>query len=139
MVEIVNPQDAVRAVDLDLKLSRIRNKWLRVCGPCDAGLPGTCTHPNEDYRTVIADLITDLEKFRGNAQLLSASTMGEAFDRLEELLAVEKRVARLEKALACPECGAQGTAPCVVKGTDVARSRHMSRIVVEEETDAVEG
>lgn len=69
------------------------------------------------------------------AALLSASTMGEAFDRLEELVAAEKRVATLEKALACAECGAQGQESCVVKGTTQVRSRHMSRIIVDEEDE----
>jgi hypothetical protein len=117
----VNPQAAVRAepfaeimekkdgeASIRAWLDGVRDKWLGQCGSCDGGLAMGCTCPSGDPRTVIFEL-WQLAQFQLD------------------------KVARLEKALACPECGAQGTAPCVVKGTTQVRSRHMSRIVVEEE------
>lgn len=47
-----------------LDLVEIINKWLRSCGACDAGLPITCSHPQEDYRPVILELVRELEKTR---------------------------------------------------------------------------
>ena len=32
--------------------------WLQQCGPCDGGLPMTCSHPTSDPRVVIANLVT---------------------------------------------------------------------------------
>lgn len=107
-MEIVNPQDAaagladIRAgmvVDWNARLYRIKMTWLQACGSCDGGLPMTCTCPVEDYRPVMAELVDALEKFRERASLLSASTMGEAFDRLEELVEKEKELARTRAEL----------------------------------------
>lgn len=39
------------------ELAGIEEKWLQQCGPCDGGLPMSCTHPTEDYRPVISDLL----------------------------------------------------------------------------------
>lgn len=50
--------------DLDLDLDAIQAKWLRVCGPCDAGYPTTCSHPDEDYRPVIAELVAEVERLK---------------------------------------------------------------------------
>lgn len=131
MVEIVNPQDAVRVgdgvcttcgtvVDLDqvvLNQEEVRqDKLARVvdgdliaravkasaqCGSCDFGLVefGCSCKDGEDPRAVIVDLVRALEKFGERAQLLSASTMGEAYDRLEELLQAEQSVAVLGRDL----------------------------------------
>jgi hypothetical protein len=49
------------AIDLEV----ITEKWLRVCGQCDAGVIGSpCTHPDEDYRPVIAGLIAEVARLR---------------------------------------------------------------------------
>lgn len=34
------------------------------CGSCDAGLPMSCTHPSEDYRPVLLDLVREVERLR---------------------------------------------------------------------------
>lgn len=47
-----------------IRLAEIRERWLRVCPPCDAGLPGACTHPDADYRPVIADLVDEFAALR---------------------------------------------------------------------------
>lgn len=84
MVEIVNPQDALRERAV---------KATAQCGPCDFGMVEFgCSCSEEDPRAVITDLVRELEKYRTNAALLSASTMGQAYDRLEELLEKEKLV-----------------------------------------------
>jgi hypothetical protein len=51
---------AVTVVDTDA----IREKWLQLCGSCDAGLPMNCTHPDEDYRPVMATLVDEIERLR---------------------------------------------------------------------------
>ena len=48
---------------MGLDLDAIRAKWLQVCGACDAGI-GECSHPDEDYRPVILDLLTSLTEAR---------------------------------------------------------------------------
>lgn len=45
-------------------LEAIKDTWLRVCGPCDAAVATTCTHPDEDYRPVIAALVAEVERLR---------------------------------------------------------------------------
>jgi hypothetical protein len=83
MVEIVNPQD----------LHARATAAMAQCGSCDLGLMlGGCTCSGEDPRHVIVDLVRELEKFQTNAALLSASTLGEAYDRLEQLLAAEREL-----------------------------------------------
>lgn len=47
-----------------LELDAIVDKWLQMCPVCDAGLPGTCTHPNEDYRPMLAELVATLYRHR---------------------------------------------------------------------------
>ena len=46
-----------------IDLQAIKDKWLNVCGACDAGI-GDCTHPNSDYRPVILDLVSEVERLR---------------------------------------------------------------------------
>jgi len=58
MYEAVEPWNLVTAERDDIKA--ITKKWLQVCVPCDAGVSGTCTHPAEDYRPVIAALVEEL-------------------------------------------------------------------------------
>jgi hypothetical protein len=120
MVEIVNPQDAVRVKPFTEILEEqsqdavrawldgVRDKWLGQCGSCDGGLAMDCTCPAEDPRAVIFEL-WQLAQYQLD------------------------KVARLERVLACPECGAQGSAPCVVKGTTKVRSLHMTRTFLKEE------
>lgn len=59
----------------------IAEKWLQQCGPCDAGLPMGCTHPDEDYRPVIAALLDDLA-----AAAVVAEDARAALARVEALL-----------------------------------------------------
>lgn len=48
-----------------MDLEAIREKWLRVCGQCDAGVYGApCTHPSGDYRPVMLELVTEVERLR---------------------------------------------------------------------------
>lgn len=48
-------------VDLDA----IAREWLNQCGPCDYGMPEYgCTHPQGDYRPVIAALVAEVERLR---------------------------------------------------------------------------
>lgn len=42
----------------------IKNKWLLPCGSCDAGLPMRCSHPTEDYRPVILELVNEIAYLR---------------------------------------------------------------------------
>lgn len=50
----------------ELDLEKISNKWLGMCPSCDAGLPGAdCTHPEDDYRPVMLDLVREIERLRG--------------------------------------------------------------------------
>lgn len=53
-----------------IELDEIKDKWLRQCGPCDAGLPAECTHPDEDYRPVILDLVREIERLYGKPPAL---------------------------------------------------------------------
>jgi hypothetical protein len=48
----------------------VAEKWLQQCGPCDIGMPSGCTHPDEDYRPVMAALVEELERTRRGAQTL---------------------------------------------------------------------
>jgi len=38
--------------------------WLAQCGPCDAGLPMSCTCPTGDPRSVIAALVIERDALR---------------------------------------------------------------------------
>jgi hypothetical protein len=49
----------------DEELAAIEARWLQLCGSCDAGLPMACTHPDEDYRPVIAALVAEVRQLRG--------------------------------------------------------------------------
>jgi hypothetical protein len=49
----------------DADTDAIRETWLQVCGPCDAGLPGECSHPDEDYRPTMLALVTEVDRLRG--------------------------------------------------------------------------
>lgn len=50
------------AIDLDA----ITERWLQICGPCDAGLPMGCSHPDADYRPVMAALVEEIERLRAS-------------------------------------------------------------------------
>ena len=87
-----------RVVDGDLIARAV--KASAQCGPHDFGMVEFgCSCSEEDPRAVIVDLVRVLEQFGERARLLSASTMGEAWDRLEELLAVEKENDSLGRTL----------------------------------------
>ena len=62
-------------------LARAR-PFLNQCGSCDIGLPVTCTCPPGNYKSVMLDLVREIE-------------------RLRERLPVE--------GPHCPRCGSQGT------------------------------
>lgn len=47
-----------------INLDEIREKWLQQCAACDAGLPMACSHPCEDYRPVILELVREVERLR---------------------------------------------------------------------------
>jgi hypothetical protein len=49
-----------------LDLEAITEKWLQVCGPCDAGLAGHCAHPDEDYRPAMLSLVREVERLRND-------------------------------------------------------------------------
>jgi hypothetical protein len=51
----------------EVEFAAIEAKWLRMCGSCDAGLPMGCTHPDEDYRPVMASLVGAVEHSRQTA------------------------------------------------------------------------
>jgi hypothetical protein len=55
----------------ELDLQAIREKWLNVCPSCDAGLPGQCTHPDEDYRPTMLSLVNEVERLHTWAGLMS--------------------------------------------------------------------
>lgn len=44
-----------------IDLEAIKAKWLNICGACDVGV-GECSHPVEDYRPVMLELVRELEK-----------------------------------------------------------------------------
>jgi hypothetical protein len=58
----------------DDELDLLALKWLQVCATCDAGLPYGCSHPDEDYRPVIADLIDEVRRVR--AEIAAAEHRG---------------------------------------------------------------
>jgi len=51
----------------DLDTDAIAEKWLKVCGACDVGMYG-CTHPEEDYRPVMLDLVRALKTAQAVAE-----------------------------------------------------------------------
>ena len=55
-----------------LNLDEIRDKWLALCGGCDAGI-GACTHPDADYRPVMLRLVEEIERLR-SGQLTEEGT-----------------------------------------------------------------
>jgi hypothetical protein len=53
---------------VNIDLDAITEKWLHVCGPCDLSVPGGCTHPGDDYRPVMLELVREIDRLR--AELL---------------------------------------------------------------------
>lgn len=51
-----------------LDLDAIR-PWLGICGGCDLGI-GDCTHPDGDYRSVMADLLAEVDRLRADVERL---------------------------------------------------------------------
>lgn len=64
-----------------IDIRTVRAQWLNQCGSCDAGLPMTCTCPDDDPRNVIHALVEHLEDLYNNYDMLMCSTMGDAVDR----------------------------------------------------------
>lgn len=46
-----------------LDLDAISEKWLQICGACDAGI-GECNHPADDHRPVMLELVREIERLR---------------------------------------------------------------------------
>lgn len=67
-------------------LEELADKWLQICGPCDGGLPMECTHPQEDPRSFIFMLVTDLRRFVKKVADLQAEII-----ELEELVSSMSR------------------------------------------------
>ena len=44
-------------------LQALKDKWLGICGACDAGIGG-CSHPDGDYRPVMLKLVREVERLR---------------------------------------------------------------------------
>ncbi len=38
--------------------------WLRLCGPCDLGIPAACACPPGDVRNVIQALVAEIDRLR---------------------------------------------------------------------------
>lgn len=86
---------------MSIDLEKIRREWLVECGPHDFGLSEFgCTCPQDDHRNVMKTLLDELERLYTNYELLSCSTMEDAFSRLETLVAVEKNAVTLGNDLA---------------------------------------
>ena len=59
-------------------LEAIKSEWLNQCGPCDYGMPEYgCSHPAEDYRPVLMELVREVERLR--ALTRSAELCGTGF------------------------------------------------------------
>lgn len=39
-------------------------RFLSQCGSCDAGLPMSCTCPQDDFRPVMLELVREVERLR---------------------------------------------------------------------------
>lgn len=77
--------------DEALNIEAIAEKWLQVCGACDAGM-GPCTHPtDEDYRTPMLALVREVERLRAAARAWEAHTCGEAEIREKVAQEIEAR------------------------------------------------
>lgn len=86
-------------VDLDA----IRNTWLSQCGPCEAGIPGSCTCPEGDYRTVLLDLVREIERKDEIVDRLDTETErlnAEWNEAIDALIAVRAERDRLHTELA---------------------------------------
>lgn len=53
----------------EIDLEAVKAKWLQPCAACDAGLPAACSHPDEDPRTVILDLVNAVERERARREI----------------------------------------------------------------------
>ena len=48
----------------------IEAKWLQECGQCDYGVGYPCTHPSEDYRPVILQLLRERDEAHAKLALI---------------------------------------------------------------------
>lgn len=81
-------------------LGAIKAEWLRLCPPCDVGVPGTCVCPDGDPRPVIEALVGSIERLGSQldeaaAELLQAC--GKRDERTAELLRSEEARANLQR------------------------------------------
>lgn len=51
-----------------VNLEAVEARWLQMCGSCDGGLPMSCTHPDEDYRPVMAALVDEIKRLRSDIE-----------------------------------------------------------------------
>lgn len=77
------------------ELLAIEQKWLQMCGYCDAGLPILCTHPDGDYRPVMLRLLHDLRAYRADRDRVLAELQA------KPVSAKDRR--KMEAILARPE------------------------------------
>jgi hypothetical protein len=66
----------VVSTPVDLDAARC---WIASCACCDAGT-GTCTCPEGDFRSVMGDLIDEIERLRGQVQELRMDLSNAAYD-----------------------------------------------------------
>lgn len=45
-------------------LEAVGEEFLRQCGPCDFGIPGSCACPERDYRSTMLDLVEEIRLLR---------------------------------------------------------------------------
>jgi hypothetical protein len=86
----------VSAVDLDV----IKAKWLKLCPPCDVGVPGTCVCPDADPRPVIEALVGAIERLGSQlddaaAELLNARAKRD--ERTATVVSLEEAIAVVRK------------------------------------------
>lgn len=48
-------------------LDAIEQKWLQMCGACDAGAPTYCRCPNEDVRPAMSALVDEIRRLRSDS------------------------------------------------------------------------
>ena len=74
----------------DKELKAISDKWLQVCGQCDAGLPMNCCCPDEDPRPIILTLVREIDTL----QQVARESFG---DLQQEYMALEVKYHDLKK------------------------------------------
>jgi len=49
---------------MTVDLKAIGDEFLNQCGPCDFGLPASCTCSKRDYRPAMLELVREVERLR---------------------------------------------------------------------------